>query len=91
MKRPILSRILIAVALLLAALLLGLLITQDRSDPVSIGNQQVQRLVYLFGYLLLLSGSVIGAVRTEGANLFKYAAIWVAIGGVIALVYQVTH
>lgn len=85
------SRLLTGLALILATLVLIALVTggsfQDRNGQ----NVSIASISLLCGYLLLVSGGMYGAFKTNAGQMFKYAAVWIVIAGVIGLFYQVTH
>ncbi|MBI1360475.1 MAG: hypothetical protein GC155_09375 [Alphaproteobacteria bacterium] len=49
------------------------------------------RLVYLLVYALAISGTLWVSLRNQGWKALRYVVIWLAIGGLIALLYLVTH
>ena len=85
------NRVLISLALFLGTLLIiALFFGEQFTETI---NQQwaINRLVFLLGYLLLVSGSLYAGYKREGSRLLVYLGVWLAIGGLIAVVYQVMN
>lgn len=84
------SRILAALVIVLGALLIGAMFAggsagEAMSSPVAVASLISASLV-----LLLVSGWFLSSVREQGARrMMQYALIWIAVGGVLALAYQV--
>ena len=85
------SRILISLALILIALLVGAMLTQDDFVPRMSDGSSLQSIALLTGYLILVSGGLVAGFRTQGWTLLRYLAIWLAIACLIALFYRMTH
>lgn len=85
------SRILVSVILIMGALLLAALIAGDAVTSQITSAASLQSVALLLGYLALVSGVFITAVRTQGWTVLRYFAIWLAIACLIALVYRLMH
>ncbi len=85
------TRILTAAALILATLILIAFLTNGSFQSQDGKDISIVRISLLCGYLLLISGGVYGAFKTNAAQMFKYAVVWAGIAGLIALIYQVMH
>jgi hypothetical protein len=82
---------LIWLAIGLAVILVIVLAVRGVGDAAPTGRVDTQQLVYLLLVGLLVSGSAWAALRNNTAQALKYLAVWGLIGGLIALVYLVTH
>ncbi len=85
------SRILTAAALILATLILIAFLTNGSFQSQDGKDVSIVSISLLCGYLLLISGGVYGAFKTNAAQMFNYAIVWAGIAGLIALIYQVMH
>ena len=86
-----LTRILTAVALILATLLLIAFLTSGSFQSRDGENVSMARIATALGYLILVSGGMYGAVKSNATQMMKYAIVWIGIAGLLALVYQVAH
>jgi len=76
----------VALWLLVLAAVAGLLIFLTRSFPEAIrGPQDSFQVVYLLGFLLLLSTGLFRASRSNLATHLKYAALWAGVVAVLAV------
>lgn len=85
------SRILTAAALILATLILIAFLTNGSFQSRDGRDVSIVSISLMCGYLLLVSGGIYGAFKTNAAQMLKYVIVWAGIAGLIALVYQVTH
>ncbi len=86
-----LTRILTALALILATLLLIAFLTNGNFQSRDGEDVSMTRIATALGYLILVSGGFYGAAKSNATQMIKYAIVWAGIVGLIALAYQVTH
>lgn len=86
--RTILLWLALGLGAILAAILLRPLFGGQGSPYRQYDSAQ---LVYLLVYALAISGTLWASLRNQKWKALRYAVIWVAIGGLIALLYLVTH
>jgi hypothetical protein len=85
------SRLLVAVALGLATLILIALLTGGSFQTVDNSSVSTTQILLLCGYLVLACGGLYGTTQLKSGDLLKYAAIWLLIAGCLAIVYRVMN
>ncbi len=85
------TRILTFAIIILATLILVAFLTGGSFESRTGESISITRISLLCGYLILVSGGMYAAFKSNAGQMLKYAAVWIAIGGLIALLYQVTH
>ena len=86
--RTILLWLALGLGVIVAAVLLRPLFGEPGSPYRQYDSAQ---LVYLLVYGLAISGTLWASLRNRTWTALRYLVIWLAIGGLIALLYLVTH
>jgi hypothetical protein len=71
----------------LAIALVVVLAAPHFSATPAYGLNDSARVAYLLVYALVISGTVWASLRKQGWTALRYVAIWLAVGGLIALLY----
>jgi hypothetical protein len=83
--------LLVMVIIGLAIALVVALAAPHFSTTPAYGLRDSSRVAYLLVYALVISGSLWASLRNQGWTALRYLAIWLVIGGLIALLYMALY
>ena len=88
------SRILAIAAAVLGVVLLAALALRGGVDMAGVTRgaySDTASIVFMLGALMLVGGGAVAAFAREGWKALRYIAVWIGIGGLIALLYMLLY
>lgn len=86
------TRVLIIAAIGLGVILMIVALVNGGGSSVNdAADSTPARLAYMLAALTLVGGGAVATFRREGVKALRYVAVWIGIGGLIALLYMVLY